>query len=520
MARLYRPTITRYVDPSTGKRCSKDTPGAKRVKSKSKTWRGEFRDADGILRSEALCANKQAAQIMLAERIRQVQSGDPFHEHRSRPLAQHVADFETALIAKGGTEQHARQTAGRVRAIIDGCRFKYIRDVNASRVEAWLKDQRELDGTQVPTGKVITRYVDADNNRCRKSTPGARKIEEPKYRTFQFSIATSNGHLVAIKTFCNWLVKDRRAVDNPLAHLSRLNGKADVRIKRRSATPEELAGLIDAAYRSERSFRGLSGPDRAMLYRVAAGSGLRADELASLTPASFDLDGDAPTVTVEAAYSKRKRRDVQPIPSHLADLVRPWLAERAEDATGGSAVVLPLRRNRSDCGASGAVWPGSWQQRAADMVRADLEDAEIPFETDEGRFDFHSLRHSFISGLAAAGVHPKTAQELARHSDINLTMNAYTHLRLNDLSAAVDTIAAPARPEQRAKMVAGMVAGFSGNHSDSVRPIESPKGEKREATGGGFTPQIKANESDCESLKSIGAGGTRTLNQRIMSPLL
>jgi hypothetical protein len=28
-------------------------------------------------------------------------------------------------------------------------------------------------------------------------------------------------------------------------------------------------------------------------------------------------------------------------------------------------------------------------------------------------FDFHAIRHQFISSLAAAGVHPKTAQTLA-----------------------------------------------------------------------------------------------------------
>ena len=39
----------------------------------------------------------------------------------------------------------------------------------------------------------------------------------------------------------------------------------------------------------------------------------------------------------------------------------------------------------------------------------------------EGLFaDFHSLRHWFIMGLARAGVSPKMAQTLARHSDIRL----------------------------------------------------------------------------------------------------
>jgi len=48
---------------------------------------------------------------------------------------------------------------------------------------------------------------------------------------------------------------------------------------------------------------------------------------------------------------------------------------------------------------------------------------------DRGRYaDFHALRKAFITNLSRAGASPKTAQLLARHSDINLTMNTYTML--------------------------------------------------------------------------------------------
>jgi site-specific recombinase XerD len=48
--------------------------------------------------------------------------------------------------------------------------------------------------------------------------------------------------------------------------------------------------------------------------------------------------------------------------------------------------------------------------------------------------DFHALRHTFISNLARAGVHPRNAQALARHSTIDLTMNVYTHVAMDDLA--------------------------------------------------------------------------------------
>ncbi|MFW5690732.1 MAG: tyrosine-type recombinase/integrase, partial [Planctomycetota bacterium] len=53
-------------------------------------------------------------------------------------------------------------------------------------------------------------------------------------------------------------------------------------------------------------------------------------------------------------------------------------------------------------------------------------------EDDRGRVvDFHALRHTFISNLARAGVHPRNAQALARHSTIDLTMNVYTHVAMD-----------------------------------------------------------------------------------------
>ena len=63
---------------------------------------------------------------------------------------------------------------------------------------------------------------------------------------------------------------------------------------------------------------------------------------------------------------------------------------------------------------------------------------------DDGLYaDFHSLRHWFITGLARAGVSPKMAQTLARHSDVRLTLGVYTHVELPDRSAAIESLPAP-----------------------------------------------------------------------------
>ena len=60
------------------------------------------------------------------------------------------------------------------------------------------------------------------------------------------------------------------------------------------------------------------------------------------------------------------------------------------------------------------------------------------YQSHDGLYaDFHANRHTFITNLAKAGVSPKTAQSLARHSDIRLTMNVYTHTDMAEKAEAV-----------------------------------------------------------------------------------
>lgn len=443
MARLYRPTIIRYVDKS-GKRCTKSTPGAKRIATKSKTWRGEFRDPDGILRSETLCTNKDAARTMLADRIRAVQSGDPFHKHRRRPLTEHVADFIETLKGAGRSHGHYSLLESRCRSIITGCKFRFISDISASTVQSYLADEKRNGMSQ----------------------------------------QTVNHYLRAIKQFSRWLVRDRRTGDDRLQHLSGGNVKAEgIRRERREFTDDEISRILHAA-KAGPSRLGLSAEQRFMLYATALGTGFRALELASLTVGAFDLDADPPTSTIQAADEKRRRGAVQPLPADLVSLLRPWL---------------------QDLHADELLWPGRWaeQKRAGRFLQLDMKSARdlwlketddadvrsereksdfLRWEDSQGRFaDFHAVRHTYLSRLGRSGASPKVMQMLARHSTVELTLGRYTHAGLFDLSAAIDRLPAlpidlekriqtPARKtgtdaiDSTPVVVAGMVAGFSGNH--------------------------------------------------------
>ncbi len=401
MSSIYRNKYT-ATDPATGKVVTK-------FRSK---WYGKYKDSDEILRRVPLSTNKVAAQQMLNKLVEQAERGksglvDPFQEHLTTPLTEHLTGFQEFLEAKANTPEHVTLSLSRIRAVIAGCGFKRLADLNADKVGNWLKTRR-----------------DAGEGR--------------------FGVATSNHHLVAIKSFGNWLVKAQRLPRNPFAHLSRLNAKVDVRIERRALDAMELTCLIETTLVSLESFRGLTGEDRAMLYLVASTTGLRANELANLTPEAFDLTTESPTVTIKAKTEKSRRGAVLPILPLVAKRLDQWLSSRS------------VRR-------LGRLWAGTWSEKAAVMFRRDLQAARdrwlgeaeqnpaehaqrlqsefLKPETLNGeRADFHALRHSFVSMLASSGVHPKTAQMLARHSTITLTMDRYSHVRLADLSQAVQTM--------------------------------------------------------------------------------
>ncbi len=304
-----------------------------------------------------------------------------------KPLSDHLKDFHESLIGKGTDRDSADLVKSRVQKIVDGCKFKFYSDIKPSTVVNFLSKLR--------------------------STPqreGAQGI----------SIQTSNFYLAGIKQFCKWMVMDRRASDNPVFHLSGQNTKTDRRHDRRNLTAEQLVNLLDATTNGK-TVRNLAGRDRAMLYRVAIETGLRRNELRSLKRDNFDLDSGEPSVTVNASETKNRKMAVLPIRPELVSELRQWFADRS-------------------IGPQDGLWPKLTDDTSR-MLQHDLAAAGIPFVDDAGLYaDFHSLRHSFVSMLAAGDVHPKLAQRLARHSDINLTLSRYSHTVLADEAKALTAL--------------------------------------------------------------------------------
>ncbi|MGH7145532.1 MAG: tyrosine-type recombinase/integrase, partial [Planctomycetota bacterium] len=296
------------------------------------------------------------------------------------------------------------------RTILKGCEFRFTGDLAASKVQNFLAVLRVRKKT-------------------RKVSPEEAAKAPPAPPPPMISAQTRAFYLVAFKAFCRWLVLDRRMIDNPEAHLQPRTAAADRRHDRAALTPEELARLIAAARASgdERTVLALTGSDRAMLYLVAAFTGLRAAELASLTPTSFDFEAGQPTLTVKAAYSKHEKTDVLPLHPDLVAALPEWLAERPVDER---------------------LWPSRWHTNAAVMMRADLAAAEIPYETQDGRFrDFHALRHTHGTLLGGANVPLRDHMRLMRHCDPRLTMR-YCHAELVDQARSLGKL--PSLPAAKA----------------------------------------------------------------------
>src|SRR5205823_5635850 len=173
-------------------------------------------------------------------------------------------------------------------------------------------------------------------------------------------------------------------------------------------------------------------------------TGLRRNELRTLTAGQLDLTPGAAHLQLDAADEKNREGNAVALRDDLADDLRGWLAEKlaalqaAARATGGP---IPLRV------------PGDTPLfRVPAALRLildrDLKAAGIPKRDDRGRtIDVHAMRTTFGTLLSKTGTAPRTAQAAMRHGDIKLTMGVYPDPRLLDVRGAVEKL--PALPRGR-----------------------------------------------------------------------
>ncbi len=462
MASLFKPRILAYKT-TEGRKCPKDTPGAKPFRTRARKWYGQFKDAQGRICRVPLCTDKTAARQKLDELVRKVERGEaglvnPFDEHNRTPLADHLVQYRLHLEAKDNTERHVRETVSQIKKVHEGCQFLHIADLDSEKVNQYLKHRRK-EG---------------------------------------MSTERSNHYVRSLKGFTRWMVPKRVARD-PMGELKTQDAAKDRRLVRRALSPEDFLRLIEATRDSPAVVSGLAGSERAMLYVVAANTGLRASELASLTPESFNLEDMS--LGLGASSAKNGRNAELPLHRGLIEQLGRWLEGRPKG--------LP-------------VWRGKWavNRHAATMVRADLEAAGMPYVDGRGEtFDFHALRGQFVTEMDRAGVSLVKAQRLARHSSPNLTANLYTRLRIEDLKPEVDRLPTP--PMVIPKRPDGFALGLAQTADGRVPPgtSEVSDGGRKEPKEGERTGEHKSlirkqKDAACHDLAGgvieNTEGGTRT----------
>jgi integrase len=205
---------------------------------------------------------------------------------------------------------------------------------------------------------------------------------------------------------------------------------------------EEFQWLLQATQQAG-PIQLISGTDRVILYILACYTGIRRNELGSITQRSFNFDAKPLQLTVTASFSKRRKNDVIPLRSDLAERIKSWLASRPKHKDQEPLIGISNKRTGEMLMMDLAFARKAWLASIVDKeLRKKAEEISYLCFTDaQGRYaDFHALRKTFITNPSKSGVSPKMAQSLARHCDINLTMNVYTDVVLEDQAVAVELL--------------------------------------------------------------------------------
>lgn len=313
----------------------------------------------------------------------QIVEGRRLSENLGKSLLEHLEDFCDGLAADGAKAYYVRQTRRAISLILEGCRFTFWSDIDGTAVKTFLAKGRGPNG---------------------------------------YGQRTYNSRLRALKEFTVWLLNEDRVPgwkDPMKGH--NLIKQTEFRKVRRPLTIEEMHKMLSVVESAPQRFN-MSGHERGLVYRMALECGLRAGEVKTLRKLSFDLDAKPANVHIDPSDTKSKRPADLVLMDETARAIREHLAGKE-----------PTDRAFGMC----------HNANAAKMLKADLQDAGIEYTDASGRdVDFHALRHTFITNLALAKVHPAVAQKMARHSSIELTMKFYTHVLRPSEVQAVDALKA------------------------------------------------------------------------------
>lgn len=364
-------------------------------------WYVTWRDETGVVRKKSTgCKDESAARKVLRELERDfaLDKKDPFAKWRKVPLLEHAEQYREFQIAKGTSVKQADQIHARVKRILSTSGMTSVSSLSVSTTVRTINAMRQQ--------------------------PQSPKKKEECYKAL--SPRTKNFYAKALKQLTSWMQREGRIAIDPLAQLPLWNVHVDIRHPRRSLSDDEFIRLEEAATKSNKTIEGLTGPQRAFLYRLARGTGLRKSELGSLQIGSFFLENPCHLI-IQATSSKHREKDVVYLHPELAEEISKELKRIAP-----GEYLFPLLA----------------QRKTSEMMQADLQIAEIEYRDDQGRFaDFHALRHTFVTKAWETGAAANIVMNMARHKNITTTMK-YTH---RDETAQINAIRAMQPPKRKEK---------------------------------------------------------------------
>lgn len=375
--------------------------------------------------------------------------------------------FRQKLESKGNTPGHVAQQVRRVRQIFDGCGFVFWSDLSApgatSTVESYLEKLRTADAE---IGGRTARY-----------------------------------YAQAIKQFCRWMVRDKRARTNPMSDLETVAHDTDSE-ERRALSEDEMRWLLKGAKANGEAF-GVSAADRDLLYRFAYETGFRAGQIRKLTVASFTLDADPPTVTAKAATVKRRVKNVQVLRPALAVELAERFASKVPTAPAFRMPVRTADMLAHDLSAARAAWIAEAAKDPKEQERRQRSDFLADVDHQGRRVVFHSLRHTHGTLLGNAGVPQKDIQASLHHTRESTTVR-YLHSDVIARQAALSRL--PEVQTATGTDGRGVEAPLSGIVRPTVRTgrAETGSGGSEGAAGEGVKPakQPENRDSDCPRWES------------------
>jgi integrase len=314
---------------------------------------------------------------------------EAFAREARRPLAELLKEYRAKLVANGRTERYIDDAVGYVERIADAEDIATAADFTAERVAHY----------------------------------GADLSDKGK------SARTVQATLGAAKSFTRWAVTCGKLPRDPLLSVRKPNPETDRRLERRMLLPSEWSHLLTATLNGPER-HGMSGAERALLYKLAIATGLRSNELRSLTRTSVVLDATRPYVRVKAVDTKNSKTAQQYIDDELAEALRGHVTAKTPTAR---VFAMPDRTYlaqmlRDDLDAARQHWLDEVNRDPEERTRREQSDFLAAKNHAGECFDFHCLRHTAGAWLSLTGAHPASVKAFMRHSTITLTMDRYGHL--------------------------------------------------------------------------------------------